>query len=127
MTQPVLAYWCLLIAALLPYFVLAVAKASRDYNNEDPRNMDGYKTPLRRRAYAAHQNSFEAFGFFAVAVLVAAFRGVPPRSIDELAVVWVVLRLLYLAVYLAGRGTLRSLVWFLASVTTIAIFLLALL
>jgi uncharacterized MAPEG superfamily protein len=127
MTQPVLAYWCLFIAALMPYLVLSVAKASRDYDNEDPRNMDGFKTPLRRRAHAAHQNSFEALGFFAVAILVAALRGAPPRSIDELAVLWVVLRILYLAVYLAGRGTLRSLVWFLASATTIAIFLIALL
>jgi uncharacterized MAPEG superfamily protein len=126
MTQPILAYWCLFIAALMPYLVLLVAKSSRDYDNEDPRNMDGFKTPVRRRAHAAHQNSFEAFGFFAVAVLVAALRGVPPHTIDELAVLWVVLRIIYIAVYLAGRGSLRSLVWFAAIATTVAIFLTAL-
>jgi uncharacterized MAPEG superfamily protein len=126
MAQPVLAYWCLFIAALMPYLVLMVAKGSRDYDNEDPRNMDGFRTPVRRRAHAAHQNSFEALGFFAVAILVAVLRGVPPRTIDELAVLWVVLRIIYIAVYLSGRGTLRSLVWFVAFATTIAIFLIAL-
>ncbi len=127
MTQPILAYWCLLIAGLMPYLVLAYAKSSRDYDNEDPRNMDGFKTPARRRAHAAHQNSFEAFGFFTAAILVAVLRGVPPRTVDELAVLWVVLRIIYIAVYLSGRGTLRSLVWFAAFATTIAIFLTALL
>jgi uncharacterized MAPEG superfamily protein len=89
--------------------------------------MDGFKTPVRRRAHAAHQNSFEAFGFFAAAILVAALRGAPPLRIDELAVLWVVLRIIYIAVYLAGRGTLRSVVWSFAFATTIAIFLVALL
>jgi uncharacterized MAPEG superfamily protein len=117
----------LLIAGLMPYLVLGVAKGSRDYDNEDPRNMDGFKTPVRRRAHAAHQNSFEAFGFFAAAILVAALRGAPPLRIDELAVLWVVLRIIYIAVYLAGRGTLRSVVWSFAFATTIAIFLVALL
>jgi uncharacterized MAPEG superfamily protein len=127
MSQPVLAYWCLFIAGLMPYFVLVIAKSSRDYDNEDPRNMDGFRTPIRRRAHAAHQNSFEAFAFFAAAILVAALRGVPPRTINELAVLWVVFRILYIAIYLAGRGTLRSLVWFATIATTIAIFLTALL
>jgi uncharacterized MAPEG superfamily protein len=127
MSQPVLAYGCLLIAGLMPYFVLGIAKASRDYDNEDPRNMEGFRTPLRRRAHAAHQNSFEAFAFFAAAILIAALRGVPPHTINELAVLWVVLRIIYIAVYLAGRGTLRSMVWFAAIATTIAIFLIALL
>jgi len=127
MSQPVLAYWCVFIAGLMPYFVLGIAKASRDYDNEDPRNMDGYRTPIRRRAHAAHQNSFEAFAFFAAAILIAALRGVPPQTIDALAVLWVALRIIYIAVYLAGRGTLRSLVWLAAIATTIAIFLTALL
>jgi uncharacterized MAPEG superfamily protein len=127
MSQPVLAYWCLFIAGVMPYSVLVIAKGSRDYDNEDPRNMDGFRTPIRRRAHAAHQNSFEAFAFFAAAILVAALRGVPPRTIDDLAVLWMVLRMIYIAVYLAGRGTLRSLVWVAAIATTIAIFLSALL
>jgi uncharacterized MAPEG superfamily protein len=121
------AHWCVLIAGLMPYFLVAGAKSSRDYDNENPRDMTGFKTPARQRAHAAHNNALEAFAFFAVAVLVATARGAPPTTIDNLALLWVALRLAYAWAYIGGKGTLRSLLWFAASFTTIAIFLVALL
>jgi uncharacterized MAPEG superfamily protein len=58
-----IAYWCVLIAALLPYPIIVFAKAKPGFDNHDPRgwldNLDG----LRGRAYAAHLNSFEALHF----------------------------------------------------------------
>jgi len=121
------AHWCLLIAGLMPYFLVAIAKSSRDYDNENPRNMAGFKSPARQRAHGAHSNALEAFGFFAMAVLVATARNAPPATIGNLALLWVALRLAYAWAYIIGKGTLRSLLWFAASFTTIAIILVALL
>ena len=67
------AYWCILIAALLPYVWVAIAKSGAPgYNNKDPRGwiakQDSYRV---RNAHAAHLNAFEAFAPFAAAVLMA--------------------------------------------------------
>jgi uncharacterized MAPEG superfamily protein len=121
------AHWCLLIGGLMPYFLVAIAKSSRDYDNENPRNMAGFTTPARQRAHGAHSNALEGFGFFAVAVLLATIRRAPPATVDALALLWIVLRLAYAWTYIAGKGTARSLLWFAASFTTIAVFLVALL
>lgn len=127
MSNYAVAHWCLLVAGLMPYFLVAIAKSSRDYDNENPRDMAGFKTPLRQRAHGAHSNALEAFGFFAVAVLIATARNAPPATVNMLALLWVALRLAYAWAYIGGKGTLRSLLWFIASFTTIAIFLVALL
>jgi uncharacterized MAPEG superfamily protein len=87
--------------------------------------MAGFSTPLRRRAHGAHQNCFEAFGLFAVAVLVALIEREAPAALNGLAILWVVFRLVYIALYLAGRGSLRTVSWFAGSFTSIAIFLIA--
>jgi uncharacterized MAPEG superfamily protein len=125
MASPTIALWCLFIAALMPYFVVAIAKSSKAYDNEDPRNMGGFQTPLRRRAHGAHQNCFEAFGLFAMAVLVALLEKEAPAILNGLALLWIFLRLVYVAMYLAGRGALRTMSWFAASFTSIGIFLIA--
>ena len=44
------------------------------------------------RALGAHQNGIETFPFFAVAVLLAEFRAGPQRLIDELAVLFLIVR-----------------------------------
>jgi uncharacterized MAPEG superfamily protein len=123
MLSPVTPLWCLLIAGIMPYSVLFFAKSSKEYDNEDPRNMKAYQTPVRRRAHAAHQNSFEAFGLFAAAVLLALFQHVAPTTLSGLTILWVLLRVLYFVMYLTGKSTLRSLVWVAATATSIAIFL----
>lgn len=122
-----LAHWILLIGGLMPYFLVAVAKSTKAYDNADPRNAGNFADPLRRRAHAAHQNSLEAFGFFAVGVLLATARGADGGTVDLLAGFWLAARLVYAWTYLTDKSTLRSLVWFLASFATIGIFLAALL
>ena len=119
-------HWSLLIAAMTPYAVVVVTKATRDYDNADPRNPDKIKSPLRRRAYDAHQNCFEAFPFYAVAVLLALQRGVAPASLDLLAGLWLGFRIAYIAAYLGDRAMLRTLLWWGASICTIVIFMKAL-
>ena len=66
----------------------------------------------------------EAFPFFAVAVLLAEFRGVPQRLIDELAVLFLIVRIAYVFTYLGNRPTLRSILWSVGFAINIAIFFL---
>ncbi len=127
MDQPRVAYWILFAAGIMPYFVLVLAKAHRGYDNANPRDPAAWDTPLRKSAHAAHLNCLEAFPLFGAAVLLAGLRQAPPQAVDVAAVVWLVFRLGYVASYLRGMATARSLTWFVASVASLAIFLMALL
>lgn len=100
-------YWCLLIAGLLPYTVVQVARG-RLFDNSHPR--DGYDSAVgvQKRAYGAHLNSFEAFPFYAVAVLVALQAGMQSDLLSVLCAGWVLVRVLYIFAYLKDRATLRS-------------------
>ncbi|MEA3154552.1 MAG: hypothetical protein QOK44_2141, partial [Betaproteobacteria bacterium] len=83
-----LAYWMILVAALLPYIGAAYAKFSggggKTYDNRAPRaNVDSLP-PQRQRAYWAQLNGFEAFPPFAAGVIVAHLAGAPQSWIDAL-------------------------------------------
>lgn len=108
------AYWCVLIAALLPYLWVSIAKAAgQRYDNRDPRGwMARQDNPRTVRANAAHLNSFEAFAPFAAGVVLAQIAGVSPERIALLAVGFVVLRVLHGIFYIANAHALRSLAWF---------------
>ena len=108
-----LAYWCILIAALLPYLWVAIAKASGErYDNRNPRAWQAKQdNPRSQRANAAQLNAFEAFAPFAASVLMAQAAGVDPTRIGLLAVAFVVLRVLHGLFYVLGIAALRSLVW----------------
>jgi len=107
------AYWCILIAALLPYVWVAIAKQSgQRYDNRDPRSWIARQdNPRVARANAAQLNAFEAFAPFAAAVLMAQFAGVDPSRISQLAIAFVVLRALHGVFYVTGVHLLRSLAW----------------
>lgn len=118
-----IALWCVLIAAVLPLVSVAIAKASgRKYDNHNPRAWLAQQTGLPARAAAAQQNHFEAFPFFAVAVLVAILGGGMIDRINLLAMAFIVARLLYTACYLADWATPRSLTWLAGYGITIALF-----
>jgi len=118
-----LAYWMLLAAALMPYFAVTLAK-SGGFNNSAPRQSLENLVGWRRRAEWAHRNHFEAFPIFAAAVFVAELTHAPQSRIDLLAVIFVFLRLVYTALYIADLATLRSLVWSLAMISVIWLFVL---
>ena len=117
------AYWCVLIAALLPYLWVAVAKAGGTrYDNRDPRGwMARQDNPRTVRANAAQLNSYEAFAPFAAGVVLAQLAGVPADRIATLALAFVALRVLHGLFYLANAHALRSLVWFGATACVIAL------
>ncbi len=108
------AYWCVLIAALMPYLWITIAKAGgRRYDNRDPRGWMAAQDNTRSiRGNAAQLNAFEAFAPFAAGVIIAQLAGVPADRIALLAIAFVVLRILHGVFYLTNVHALRSLVWF---------------
>ncbi|HEX4326685.1 MAG TPA: MAPEG family protein [Burkholderiales bacterium] len=121
-----LAFWCVLIAGLLPVLATSIAKwGLKGFDNNNPRAWLEKQSGYRARANAAQQNSFEAFPFFAAGVVIAHLAEAPQGRVDALAVAFIVLRLLYLACYLADRATLRTLVWGLAYACIIGLFVVS--
>jgi len=107
------AYWCVLVAALLPYAWTAIAKTGvPGYNNKDPRGwvakQDSYRV---RNANGAQLNAFEAFPAFAAGVVMAQLADIDPGRISVLAIAFVGFRVLHGVFYLAGVHWLRSLAW----------------
>ena len=103
-----IAYWCILVAAMLPYFTVALAKAAPGFNNSTPRIWLEQLSGWRRRAYWAHQNGFEAFPPFAAAVIVAHLAQAPQGRIDALAIGFIVARIVYALLYVADQPALRG-------------------
>ena len=123
-----IAYWCVLVAALLPYLWTTVAKASGErYDNRDPRGWLARQTaPRVHRANAAQLNAFEAFAPFAAAVLMAQLAAVNEGRIALLAVVFIILRLAHGVVYTLGMPHfVRSFVWFGALLCVVALMAMA--
>ncbi|MBY0511453.1 MAG: MAPEG family protein [Rhodospirillaceae bacterium] len=117
-----MALWCVLAGGLMPYVFATVAKVGAPIDNRLPRDSADALIGFRRRAFAAHLNTFESFPFFAIAVLAAQTQGGSQTQIDQLAMVWVGLRLVYFALYLGNLAALRSLVWAIGVVVAVAIF-----
>jgi uncharacterized MAPEG superfamily protein len=118
-----IALWCLLAAALLPIVTVGIAKAKGgNYDNGDPRGGASRYEGMAKRAYAAHQNGFEAFPLFAAAVLIAEMKGGPRGMVDLLAFAHVALRASYTGAYVLDKPSLRSLLWIAALVCTLLIF-----
>jgi uncharacterized MAPEG superfamily protein len=111
---------------MLYLLTIAAAKwtALGRFDNARPRDPGFYNDPIRARALGAHQNGIEAFPFFAVAVLLAEFRLGPLHLIDELAVLFLIVRIAYVFTYLGNRPTLRTILWSLGFAINVAIFFL---
>lgn len=124
------AYWCVLVAALLPYACAYLAKykgfgkprSQGGYDNNDPRGWLARQQGWQARANAAQANSFEALPFFIGAVIIAHQLGAGQTRLDILALMFVLARILYIAMYVGGLGTARSAIWALAFLINIAIF-----
>ena len=119
-----LAYWCVLIAALLPYALGKYAKLGVPSDNRYPREEYETYPPRNRRAYAAHQNAFESFPFFAAAVIIALTMGAAVHVVNVLAVLYVLLRIAYSLLYIFNRPAARSLVFAVAMAVNVVIFVL---
>jgi uncharacterized MAPEG superfamily protein len=120
-----LAFWCVLIAGLLPFVATVTAKAGgARFNNRDPRSWLAKQEGFRKRANNAQANSFEAFPLFAAGVMVATLAKAPQTAIDMTALFFIGMRVVYLVCYLADWHWLRSLVWFIGLGACVRLFLL---
>lgn len=119
-----LAYWCVLVAALLPLVIVIFAKAGGNGDNHHPRDNVERLPPANRRAYAAHLNAYENFPFFAAAVIIAKTQGASLGTLNLLAASYIVLRIIHAALYIADKAAPRSLVFGVAWLINIAIFVL---
>lgn len=105
-------YWCILVAAVLPYVWVTIAKRGPRYDNRDPRRwLEKQDDPRKHRANAAHLNAFEAFAPFAAAVLMAQAAGVEAGLAAALSLAFVALRIVHGVCYITGVHVLRSLAW----------------
>ena len=115
------AIWCVLVAALLPYVPFALV--SRRIDPHAPRlgalKLDG----LAARANGAHLNAFEAFPFFAAAVIVSQVVEGASATVGWLAVAYLVVRVGHIGFYLVDRPPLRSACFILGLLLAVAIFI----
>jgi uncharacterized MAPEG superfamily protein len=120
-----IAFWCVLIAGCMPLVAVGIAKWDKRYDNNAPRDWLARQEGAKKRAYAAHLNSFEAFPFFAAAVIIASIAKAPASIIDGLAVLFIIARIIYIWCYITDKASLRSLVWMVAFGATVALFITA--
>ena len=114
-----IAYWCVLVAAILPIVCAGISKygmfgkSRRDggYDNHNPRAWLAKQTDWRARANAAQANTFEALPFFFAAVIIAHQLQARQTVVDILAFLFVVLRIAYIMMYVADMATTRSAIW----------------
>ena len=125
-----IADYCILVACLLPLACAGIAKSKGfgkprregGFDNHNPRQWLQGLQGWQARANAAQQNSFEALPIFIAGVLIAERLQASQGRIDILALVFVAARMGYIAAYVADRATLRSLLWLVALVASIALF-----
>ncbi len=124
-----LAYWCVLVAGLLPFVWTSAAKfTGRGFPlkyNHNPREFLETLDGARKRAHWAQLNAFEAFPFFAAGVIIAHLAGAAQGTVDYIALLYIVLRILHGVFYVVDKSALRSLVWFAAQGCVIALFVVA--
>ncbi|WP_332775889.1 MAPEG family protein [Polaromonas sp.] len=124
-----IAYWCLLIAAILPIVCAVIAKSGMwsvprrqgGYDNNNPRAWLAGQTDWRARANSAQANTFESLPFFFAAVIIAHQLQAHQARLDILAFAFVVLRMAYIMMYIADMALTRSILWALALLVNVAI------
>lgn len=127
-----IAFWCVLIAGILPLVCAGIPKFGKfpepptgRFDNHHPRDWLASQTGARKRATAAQANSWEAFPFFAAGVIIAHLQHVDLFWINLVAMIFIVARVVYIALYLADRASLRSLVWAIGFFASVGLYLLA--
>ena len=121
-----IAYWCVLAAILLPVMFTGIAKFSgpgyKPKHNLAPREflseLDGY----RKRANWVQMNTFESIPAFMAAVIIAHQIGGNQDNINMLAVSYIVIRIVYGALYIADKALLCTVAWTLGVACILGLF-----
>lgn len=123
-----IAIYCMMAASLLPLVWMWIAKLAGGFragDNANPRAFLANTTGLAARANAAQINSFETLPIFLAAVLMAEYMVVPQAVVNNLAMAYVALRVLYGLAYLGNWSSFRSVVWTIGFACPILLFVLA--
>ena len=99
-----LAYWCILIASLLPLFCSFIAKSQGGFQPSDNRNPRDFLA--RTQGLSARANAAQA-------------------TINLLAISFIAFRIAYIFSYLKDKPSLRSAMWTGGFVCTIGLFVAA--
>jgi uncharacterized MAPEG superfamily protein len=114
-----------MLTALLPKLgSLRLSVRDGKYDNNNPRQWEARLVGWQQRAIAAHANGYEALPLFIAAVIFAQMGHGDASRIDALAMAFVGLRVVYVAMYVMNLGTLRTLVWTAAVASNVALLML---
>ena len=128
-----IAIFTILLAALMPIVCAGIAKYGMfskhpregGFDNRNPRDWLAKQEGYRKWANAAQQNCWEALPFFASAVIVNHILGGAGITANLLAITFIVLRALFVYLYVTGKQAMRSLVWVFALIINVALFFLS--
>ncbi len=115
-----IAFWCVLVAALLPYVPFGLVKG---LDARLPRAGVMDLAGLSARAHAAHLNAFEAFAPFAAAVVISHLTLGANAWTNILALAFLAARFAHMGFYLADRQPPRSAAFGAGLLIVVAMFL----
>ena len=99
----------------------------RSYDNSKPRDPAFYDDPLAPARWARIRTASRRFRSSPSPCCWRNFAARPQRLIDELAVLFLIVRIAYVFTYLGDRPRLRSILWNIGFAINIAIFFMPLL
>ena len=121
------AYWCVLVAAVMPLVWVGIAKSGvPGYDNDRPRAAVARAEGRSQLAFWAEQNALEAFAPFAAGVIIAhATGGAEQLTIDVLAGIFIAARVAHGFFYINDKGLPRSFAWLAGFLCMIGLFVAA--
>lgn len=118
-------YGLLIVVTILVQVLLALPKVGLPYL-ATPRDEDRDAGIMAGRALRALNNSVTAMALFAPAILILALKDGFTGTTLMMAQLFMIARLLYLIIYLAGIPWVRTLVWLAGFLATVYLYVLAL-
>lgn len=124
---------CLMFVAILPYLLGFIGGYFRmrqfgGIDNKHPRQQQAKMEGVGARAIAAHQNSWEALGFFTAAVAVLSFANPTAAhgsTAANLSLGFLATRIAHPILYLANLDLLRSGIFIAGIICVLGLFYLA--
>ncbi|MFH7244400.1 MAG: MAPEG family protein [Spirulina sp.] len=113
------------VLVYVPFFAVGYARFKVGYDQSAPRAMLAKLPPYAQRATWAHENAFESMILFTPAALMAYITQQQSTVALGAAVVYLVARALYPVFYIANVPALRSLMFGLANLGTITLYVLS--
>ncbi|MFT4518013.1 MAG: putative MAPEG superfamily protein [Halioglobus sp.] len=107
---------CLLILCILPISCAWIAAYHKKnqlgaVDNKEPRTQALALTGAGSRAVAAQSNSWEALAVFGAAVFAVFISGIALEEIANLAMIFTLLRVVYIPMYVTDMDKFRSLIF----------------